>query len=94
MSIDSKLLEILRCPVTKLPLSILSKEQLDAINHSISSGEVHYADGKSVDSELDGGLITDNGNWIYRIDSGIPIMLQAQSIAASEIEWSEIKRQT
>lgn len=93
VSIDSKLLEILRCPVTKQPLSILSKEQLDTINQAVSSGKVHYADGAVVDSELEDGLITKNGNWIYRIDSGIPIMLQAQSIAASEVDWAGAKRE-
>ena len=93
MSIESKLLEILRCPVTKQPLSILSKEQLDSVNQAISSGKVHYADGAVVDSALEDALITKNGNWIYRIDSGIPIMLQAQSIAATEFDWTSAKRE-
>lgn len=91
MSINTNLLEILRCPTTKQPLSILSKEQLGTINQAISAGNVHYADGSVVDRELDDGLITNNGNWIYRVDAGIPIMLQAQSIAASEVEWSDAK---
>ncbi len=86
MPIDSKLLEILRCPVTKQPLSMLTNEQLNMINSKIDAGTVHYADGSKVESKLEEGLITDNGTLVYRIDSDIPIMLQDQSIPMIEVE--------
>ncbi len=88
MPINSKLLEILRCPVTKQPLSLLSDKQLDNINQQIPSGSVHYADGSVVEQKLEEGLITDNGNHVYRIDDDIPIMLQNRSIPMTEIERS------
>ena len=85
MPIEPKLLEVLRCPVTKQSLSLLTERQLREINQKITSGDLTYVDGTVVDSEISEGLITNNGNWIYRIDSGIPIMLQGKSIAGSEL---------
>ena len=86
MPVDPKLLEILRCPATKQPLSVLSAEQKSQINEQISAGKVRYADGADVDKELEEGLITENGSYVYRIDDDIPIMLQHLSIPTSDIE--------
>ncbi len=86
MPVDSKLLEILRCPVTKQPLSIVDAEKLAQINEQVSAGQVQYADGSKVEKKLEEALITENGRFAYRIDEDIPIMLQDLSIPMSEIE--------
>lgn len=86
MPVDSKLLEILRCPVTKQPLSIIAAEKLTQINKQVSAGQVRYADGSNVEKELEEALITENGRFVYRVDDDIPIMLQDLSIPMSEIE--------
>ena len=86
MPVDSKLLEILRCPVTKQPLSVLAEERIAQINEQVSAGQVRYADGSNVEKELEEALITENGRVIYRVDDDIPIMLQDLSIPMSEIE--------
>ncbi len=86
MPVDSKLLEILRCPVTKQPLSIVDAEKLAHINEQVSAGLVQYADGSKVEKRLEEALITENGSFAYRIDEDIPIMLQNLSIPMSEIE--------
>ena len=85
MPIDSKLLEILRCPQTKQSLRILNNQQLEQINAKIAEGTVHQGNGSIVDSALEAGLITQNGNLIYRIDSDIPVMLQDLSISMTEL---------
>ena len=85
MPIDSKLLDILRCPLTKQSLRLLSNQQIDQINAKISEGTVRQSNGSIVDSALEAGLITQNGNLIYRIDSDIPVMLQDLSISMTEI---------
>lgn len=84
MAIDRKLLEILRCPVTKLPLSILAPDKLKKLNDAIANGEVHYVDGAKVDKALQAALITDNGRTIYRIDDDIPVMLEDQGIGTEQ----------
>ncbi len=80
LPIDPKLLEIIRCPVTKVSLYPLTSDQLEKLNRQISARQVQYADGSEVDQELADGLITATGTRIYRIDSGIPIMLEERCI--------------
>jgi len=89
--IDSTLLEILRCPLTKQSLSALTSAQIDRINQRILAGELNYADGTTVDKAIDEGLITENGLRAYRIDDGIPVMLHHQSITLSESDLAGIE---
>ena len=44
MSIDKKLLEILCCPATKVPVKPLSSAKLKQLNDQIEQGEVRYLD--------------------------------------------------
>jgi uncharacterized protein YbaR (Trm112 family) len=86
MPVDPKLLQILRCPVTKQPLSILEPTRLQRVNDQIRAGKVHHVDGSAVDQPLDEALITTNEATLYRVDADIPIMLEDQSIATAQLE--------
>ncbi len=86
MPLHRKLLQILRCPVTKQSLSYLSEQKLNDLNTQITDRTVRYSDGTFVEDTLDEALITDNGSFIYRIDSNIPVMLQDRSIPSTEIK--------
>jgi len=80
MSIDGKLLEILCCPVTKSPVIKLTASQLKKLNEEISKGEVHLVSGEVITEPLQEGLITESSKTIYRVDDGIPVMLEEQGI--------------
>jgi len=80
MPIDRKLLEILCCPVTKRPVLPLSPDKLQRLNSLIEADELQYADGSKIDGPLKEALITDNSTTIYRIEDGIPVMLEDESI--------------
>ena len=86
MPIDPKLLDILCCPVSKQPVFPLSQEKLASVNAAITAGQVTQADNTVVETPLDEGLITKNKQRIYRIDDGIPVMLEEESIAVDQIE--------
>lgn len=86
MPIDSKLLEILRCPVTKQQVYVMSEEQLTAINDEISLGNVLQADGNVIEKAIREGLITENKNRVYRIEKNIPIMLEDESILTNQLK--------
>lgn len=86
MPVDRKLLEILRCPVTKLPVKTLSKDRIRKLNQLISEGEVDYVDGSIVDKPVDEALITENDRTIYRVDDSIPIMLEDQGIPTEQFK--------
>ena len=85
MSVDKHLLEILVCPVTKTPVKLLSKDKLAILNREVERGAISYANGSVVDTPLDEGLITEDGRTIYRVDDGIPVMLEEQGIVANQI---------
>ena len=51
------------------------------------SGEVRYADGSTVDKVLGEALITENGTTVYRVDEGIPVMLEEQGIPTAPLDF-------
>ena len=86
MPIDRKLLEILCCPVTKQSLVAMSSDELSAINLKIAAGEITNSGQKIVTQPLEEGLITQNRLRIFRVDDGIPVMLESESISAEQFE--------
>ena len=86
MPVNRKLLDILRCPVTKQQVFPLTEQQLNAINLAIAAGNLLHADGSAIDSPLEEGLVTENKNRVYRIEQNIPIMLEDESILTDQFE--------
>lgn len=82
MAIDRKLLDILCCPVTGQPLQPLGKDQLKQLNELIGKGQVRSYDNSPVTEPLREALVTGNGERIYPIDDGIPVMLSDKAISA------------
>ena len=86
MPVDSKLLEILCCPVSKTPLNVLGREKLDKLNSSIKSGEALYVNGEKVTETLQEGLITEDGKVIYPVQDDIPVLLEEKGIGTTQFQ--------
>ena len=86
MPISEDLLEILCCPESKVPVEMLSSDQLGKLNAEIQAGKVAAVGGDKVTKPLQEGLITTDGKTIYRIDDNIPVMLVDQGIATRQLE--------
>ncbi|MFC1777290.1 Trm112 family protein [Pseudomonadota bacterium] len=86
MPVDRKLLEILCCPVSKTPLTVLGQEKLDKLNSMINSGETLYVDGEKVKEPLQEGLITEDGKVIYPVQDDIPILLEEKGIGTTQFQ--------
>ena len=80
--IDRKLVEILRCPASREPVSVLPKDRLRTLNAAIEAGELKHADGRPVEQKLEAGLVTADGKRVYPVRDGIPIMLVDEGILA------------
>ena len=82
---DKRLLDILCDPVTRVPLKLLSKLQLERLNQAIREHQVQTTAGLPCTQELSAGLITMDGKVMYRIDDGIPVLLAEEGIGTTQL---------
>jgi uncharacterized protein YbaR (Trm112 family) len=82
---DKKLLDIICCPVTRLPLELLGSDRLGQLNRAISSGKVRNNADAAVADPLAEALITRDGHYVYPVQDGIPVLLEEQSI-----DWNQV----
>ncbi|MEM7417815.1 MAG: Trm112 family protein [Gemmatimonadota bacterium] len=78
--IDSELLELLVCPETKQSLSLADGDMLQTINGAIGNGEVVTRGGEALSESIEGGLVREDGQVLYPVRDGIPIMLIQESV--------------
>jgi uncharacterized protein YbaR (Trm112 family) len=78
--IDNELLKILACPETKEPVALAEQGLVDDINRRIEKGEVSNRGGKKVENKIHGGLVRQDGAYLYPIEDDIPIMLIDEAI--------------
>ena len=86
MPVDGKLLEILCCPVSKTPLTVLAQEKLDKLNSAIANGEALYIDDEKVTEALQEGLISQDGKIIYAVQDDIPVLLEEKGIGTAQFQ--------
>ena len=86
MPIDGKLLEILCCPVSKVPLRPLEASRLEKLNRAIEAGEVQTVRGEPVSEALAEGLITEDSKVIYPVVDDIPILLEDRGIGTTQFD--------
>jgi uncharacterized protein YbaR (Trm112 family) len=86
MAVDGKLLEILCCPVSKVPLNRLERSKLQKLNQAISAGSVESVRGEKIQTELKEGLITDDGKVVYPVQDDIPLLLEEKGIGTTQLQ--------
>jgi len=82
---DRKLLDMIVCPVTKLPLELLDAERLEQMNAAIAAGGVRNQAHQTLDGPVNEALIRRDGHVVYPIVDGIPILLEEESI-----DWNQM----
>lgn len=78
--IDQDLLDILACPENKTPVKLADQALIDKINAAIEKGEITNRGGQKVEKKIDGGLVREDGAYLYPIEDDIPIMLIDEAI--------------
>ena len=84
MAISKDLLDILACPETKQPLTLAESALLTRLNERIQQGQLLNRRGVTVTEPIDGGLIRQDGQYLYPIRDDIPIMLIDEAIPLAE----------
>jgi uncharacterized protein YbaR (Trm112 family) len=83
---DSKLLEILCCPITRRGLHNADANLLSRINAAIESGKVRNHGGVQVAEMLTAALVTPEGDLVYPVRGDVPILLEEECI-----HWAAFK---
>lgn len=81
---DQRLLDILCCPVSKRPLRRITREQLRYLNDAIAAGGVLKVTGETQAAALDDALVREDGQVVYPVDDGIPVLLADEAIGTTQ----------
>lgn len=82
---DKRLLDIVCCPVTKLPLQLLDSDRLVRLNSAITSGQLRNRSAAVLPETLSEALVTRDGRLVYPVREGIPVLLEEESI-----DWQQL----
>ena len=80
MPVNPELLEILVCPETKQKLRNATDDEISQLEALYKSGALYDRSGNKVASTVKEGLVREDGQVLYVVDEGIPIMLTEESI--------------
>lgn len=77
---DSRLLEILCCPITRRSLNRLGQNELEKVNNAIRQGNIRNHGGAELSEPLSEALVTEDGDLVYPVKDGIPVLLEEECI--------------
>lgn len=83
--VDPELLKILVCPEDKTPVRLADEDVVARANAAIEKGTLKNRGGNVVDAPIDGGLIREDGQYLYPIREDIPIMLIDEAIPMEQL---------
>jgi uncharacterized protein YbaR (Trm112 family) len=83
---DRKLLDILCCPASRQPLSLLEPAGLEALNRAIAADQVKRIDDTPQRDVLRQALVTQDRKTVYRVDDDIPVLLVEEGIATAQVD--------
>lgn len=83
--IHPDLLEILRCPDDRSRLHEADAVLVTRLNQAIAEKRLKNRAGRTLESPLDGGLVREDGRYVYPIVDGIPVLLVDEAIPLDQL---------
>jgi len=84
--VDPELLASLVCPETGTRLHLADRALVARVNRDAAAGTLTNRIGQTVEGPIEGGLIREDGRFLYPIVDGIPIMLIDESISLDSLQ--------
>ena len=86
MEINEKLLEIICCPETRQDLKMAENSLIEKLNNLIENQKLFNRIRQPVKDRLDGGLVREDGKYLYPIIKEIPILLIDEAIPLESLQ--------
>lgn len=83
--VDEALLSILVCPENKTPVKLVDDAMVGKINEAVAGKRLKYRNGDTVEEPIEGGLLREDGQYLYAIREDIPVMLIDESIPMAQL---------
>lgn len=84
--VHPELLEILACPENKTPVALADEALIAKANQAIEAGKLKNRGGETISTRIDGGLVRQDGAYMYPIRDDIPIMLIDEAIPMDQLK--------
>ncbi|MCH1494449.1 MAG: Trm112 family protein [Rubripirellula sp.] len=78
--LTEEVLELLQCPLTGKKLSFAPDQMILKVNEAIANGNARDRIEQKVSQKIDGGLVTEEGVWLYPIREEIPTLVVEEAI--------------
>jgi len=80
-TVDEELRGMLRCPETLQKLRLADANVIAELNKTITAGNLKNRGAQPVAELLDGGLVREDGQFLYPIRANLPVMLIEEAIS-------------
>ncbi len=84
--ISAELLEILRCPETGQRVQLAPEELVERLRRLQQQSRLLDVQGRTVEGQLDGALVREDGQVAYLILDRIPRMLADEAVRLDQLE--------
>jgi uncharacterized protein YbaR (Trm112 family) len=76
---------MLRCPEKHSELTLIDDARLKQINNAIRAGWLVNQGGSRVEELIDGGLLRAEGDLLYPVVDGVPVLLRDEAIPINQL---------
>lgn len=84
--VSKELLEILVCPETRQSLTPADAALVAQLNAAVVTGKLANRAGQGVKHKFTGGLVRQDGQYLYPIVDDIPLMLVDEAIPLAQLK--------
>lgn len=84
--VSDELLKMMRCLETGSPLRRADAKLCQQINEAIDAGKIRNRWGRSVDRQMDEGLVNAERTLLYPVYNEVPRLLREEAIEVGQLE--------